>query len=141
MDTTSTSSKASSTTTKATPSPTGGPSWKQKTWFYSLASFLENVVDKQNWSWGDDNVAVVGKGVPAHEWTNGVVKDTDSALQVAYPKGSRNPSATPVGGVGFYSSKRELSSSLSTSPDPAWVVSTDIHWVRDTSRSRHLDRA
>ena len=108
---TTTTSKPSTTSTKPTatpsPKPTGITSWKQKTWFYSLASFLENVVDKQNWSWGDDNVAVVGKGVPAREWTGGVAKDTDSALQVAYPKGSRNPSATPVGGMGFYSSKRE----------------------------------
>lgn len=100
-------------TTAVAPSPprtTPLASWKQKTYFYSIASFLENVVDKQRWTWGSGNVAVLGKGVPASEWKNGKQLDTDSALQVAYPKGSRNPSATPVGGMGFYSSKRELHS-------------------------------
>jgi hypothetical protein len=141
---TTTSSKPSTTSTKPTttpsPKPTGITSWKQKTWFYSLASFLENVVDKQNWSWGDDNVAVVGKGVPAHEWTGGVAKDTDSALQVAYPKGSRNPSATPVGGMGFYSSKREspsvrLMSALNSSLTLQFAPPVDISTAHNVSFS------
>ncbi|GAA5877385.1 hypothetical protein JCM3774_003582 [Rhodotorula dairenensis] len=130
---TTTSSKPSSTTTKApaTPSSTkGSASWKQKTWFYSLASFLEIVVDKQNWSWGDDNVAVVGKGVPAREWTNGVVRDTDSALQVAYPKGSRNPSAKPVGGVGFYSSKLDISTAHNVSFSYSVFFPADFDFVK-----------
>lgn len=51
-------------------------------------------------SWGDSNTAVV-QGVPTSEG------DTDSAVRVLYPTGSRNPSAKPVGGFGFYASPRE----------------------------------
>ncbi|GAA5978572.1 hypothetical protein JCM10908_004409 [Rhodotorula pacifica] len=132
--TTTTSSRSSTTTTTTRPSPTPSPtsatSWKQKTWFYSLAPFLEYIVDKQNWSWGDNDVAVVGKGVPAKEWTNGIAKDTESALQVASPKGSRNPSAKPVGGMGFYSSKLDIAAAHNVSFSYSVFFPTDFDFVK-----------
>lgn len=124
---TSTTKKATTTTTRTTTTSSAKPTstssssgqnlgltdgvtyWKEKTYFYSLDSFKQDVPKNARFSWGDSaggmNVEVVGKGVPADKWTGGVQGDSKSALQVAYPAGSRNPSALPIGGMGFYTSK------------------------------------
>lgn len=106
--------KPPATKTSAAAAPTA-TWWKEKSYFYSLASFLEDVVDKRHWTWGSQNVEVLGKGVPASQWKDGRQGDSKSALQVAYPKGSRNPSSDIVGGMGFYSSKRESAELLDLS--------------------------
>ncbi|BGP22579.1 alginate lyase, polysaccharide lyase family 14 protein [Rhodotorula toruloides] len=93
--------------------------WKEKTYFYSLDSFKQDVPKNARFSWGDSeggmNVEVVGKGVPASKWTGGVQGDSKSALQVAYPAGSRNPSARPIGGMGFYTSKIDITQATNVS--------------------------
>lgn len=111
---TTTTSRATPTsrTTAAPPAATAassGPSasWKQKSIFGSLESFTQNVV--QRWTWGQANTEVI-QGIPASGWKSNNQRDSNSAIQVAYPAGSRNPSASPIGGVGFYSDKRECSS-------------------------------
>ncbi|GAA6013117.1 hypothetical protein JCM11491_005186 [Sporobolomyces phaffii] len=126
--TTTTTSKPKTTTTTTTtttkqsvqtPSSGGGLTdgntfWKEKSSFYSLDSFTTDVVDNKHYSWGANNVAVV-QGVPASEWTGGKQGDKLSALQVAYPKGSRNPGNSPQGGVGFYTSKIDVSAATNVS--------------------------
>ncbi|GAA5877398.1 hypothetical protein JCM16303_003316 [Sporobolomyces ruberrimus] len=113
--TTTTSSKPQPTSSTNSGGLTDGSSfWKQKSSFYSLDSFATDVVDKKHYSWGEDNIAVV-QGVPAQEWTGGNQGDQLSALQVAYPKGSRNPGAQPQGGVGFYSSKIDVTQATNVS--------------------------
>ncbi|ORY78443.1 hypothetical protein BCR35DRAFT_325423 [Leucosporidium creatinivorum] len=110
--TTTTTSAASSTATSNLGLTDGSTYWKQKTTFTSLASFVTDVVQK--FTWGKDNTVVV-QGVPASAWTDGVQGNTDSAIQVAYPAGSRNPSASPIGGVGFYSNKLDISAASNVS--------------------------
>ncbi|BGP05783.1 hypothetical protein JCM10049v2_001596 [Rhodotorula toruloides] len=120
----------SSTTSSAKPTSTstngqnlgltdGVTYWKEKTNFYSLDSFKQDVPKNARFSWGDSaggmNVEVVGKGVPADKWTGGVQGDSKSALQVAYPAGSRNPSALPIGGMGFYTSKIDITQATNVS--------------------------
>ncbi|GAA5983412.1 hypothetical protein JCM5350_007641 [Sporobolomyces pararoseus] len=120
--TTTTTTKKSTTTSKQPEQTTssgggltdGSSFWKEKSSFYSVDSFTTDVVDNKHYSWGADNIAVV-QGVPAKEWTGGKQGDKLSALQVAYPKGSRNPGNNPQGGVGFYSSKIDVSTATNVS--------------------------
>ncbi|BGO97458.1 Polysaccharide lyase family 14 protein [Rhodotorula toruloides ATCC 204091] len=134
---TSTTKKATTTTTRTTTTSSAKPTstssssgqnlgltdgvtyWKEKTYFYSLDSFKQDVPKNARFSWGDSaggmNVEVVGKGVPADKWTGGVQGDSKSALQVAYPAGSRNPSALPIGGMGFYTSKIDITQATNVS--------------------------
>ncbi|GAA5932615.1 uncharacterized protein JCM15063_002155 [Sporobolomyces koalae] len=121
--TTTSKPKTTTTTTAAKPTKTtssgggrtdGSTFWKQKSAFYSLESFTTDVVTNQHYSWGADNIAVL-QGVPAHEWTNGKQGDQLSALQVAYPANSRNPGNKPIGGVGFYSSKIDVTAATNVS--------------------------
>lgn len=84
--------------------------WKQKSAFFSKTSFMQNM-DFTKFSWGDANTAIV-QGVPASSWAAGIEPDSDSAVQVMYPAGSRNPSAKPVGGFGFYSDPRKCCGEL-----------------------------
>ncbi|BGP37717.1 hypothetical protein JCM10449v2_001634 [Rhodotorula kratochvilovae] len=92
-------------------------SWSQDPSFSSLAEFKTAVINSGKFSWGDaqGNVAVVADGVPASGWTGGVKRDSGAALQVAYPAGSRNPSSSPVGGMGFYTSKIDVSQATNVS--------------------------
>ncbi|GAA5881006.1 hypothetical protein JCM1840_007217 [Sporobolomyces johnsonii] len=125
---TSTSSSASATSTG--PGLTNGKTyWKEKTYFYSLASFAEDVVQDDNYSWGEDNIAVV-QGVPANNWTDGVQGDTKSALQVAYPAGSRNPGKVPAGGVGFYSSEIDITAATNVSLSYSVFFPTGFDFVK-----------
>ncbi|GAA5959460.1 hypothetical protein JCM21900_003763 [Sporobolomyces salmonicolor] len=125
---TSTSSSASATSTG--PGLTNGKTyWKEKTYFYSLASFAEDVVQNDNYSWGEDNIAVV-QGVPANNWTDGVQGDTKSALQVAYPAGSRNPGKVPAGGVGFYSSEIDITAATNVSLSYSVFFPTGFDFVK-----------
>ncbi|GJN88777.1 hypothetical protein Rhopal_001746-T1 [Rhodotorula paludigena] len=98
-----TSSNAASTNT--------GLSWAEQTTFSTLDEFKSDVITNGRFGWGETqgNVAVVGSGVPAERWTGGTQGDSGSALQVAFPAGSRNPSASPVGGMGFYTSQIDVS--------------------------------
>ncbi|GAA5904012.1 uncharacterized protein JCM6883_002054 [Sporobolomyces salmoneus] len=88
--------------------------WKEKSSFFSVDSFTTDVVDNKHYSWGGNNIAVY-QGVPAKEWTSGKQGDKLSALQVAYPKGSRNPGNSPQGGVGFYTSKIDVTAATNVS--------------------------
>ncbi|SCZ97717.1 BZ3500_MvSof-1268-A1-R1_Chr4-3g07402 [Microbotryum saponariae] len=121
-----TTTKKKTTTTKATattrPATTmasnkglgdGQTFWKQKTTFGSMESFATDVVKK--WVWGYPSNVKIVQGVPASKWTGGKQLDSSSALQVAYPKGSRNPSKYPIGGVGLYSEKLDLSQASNVS--------------------------
>ncbi|GAA5954385.1 hypothetical protein JCM3765_004444 [Sporobolomyces pararoseus] len=112
--TTTTSKQPQQTTSSGGGLTDGSTFWKEKSSFYSVDSFTTDVVDNQHYSWGADNIAVV-QGVPAKEWTGGKQGDKLSALQVAYPKGSRNPGNNPQGGVGFYSSKIDVSTATNVS--------------------------
>lgn len=91
-----------------------GTSWAQSSSLTTLAEFKSDVINSGRFSWGDTqgNVALLAQGVPASGWTGGVKRDSEPALQVAYPAGSRNPSFSPVGGMGFYTSQSASSLSL-----------------------------
>ena len=105
---TTTTTRATSAVASPTSATSTGPNtfWSQKSIFGSLASFTEDVVQNSRFVWGKTNTVVV-QGVPASGWKNKKQLDTSSAIQVAYPAGSRNPSSLPIGGVGFYSAERE----------------------------------
>ncbi|SCV69074.1 BQ2448_2094 [Microbotryum intermedium] len=105
--------RASTTLASSNALGDGKTFWKQKKTFGSMESFATDVVKK--WVWGyPQNVKVV-QGVPASKWAGGKQLDSASALQVAYPKGSRNPSKYPIGGVGLYSEKLDLSQASNVS--------------------------
>ncbi|GAA6003246.1 hypothetical protein JCM10207_001823 [Rhodosporidiobolus poonsookiae] len=129
--TTTTSSRTSTASSSTNTGLTDGLTyWKQKTGFYSLASFIADVVNNANFSWGSSNVAVVTSGPPASEWTNGDVTDSNPALQVAYPAGSRNPGKTPQGGVGFYSSKIDITQATNVSFSYSVFFPTGFDFVK-----------
>ncbi|GAA6056485.1 hypothetical protein JCM3770_007025 [Rhodotorula araucariae] len=92
-------------------------SWVQDPTFSTLADFRTDVINSGKFSWGDaqGNVAVMPDGVPASRWAGGVKGDSGPALQVTYPAGSRNPSYSPVGGMGFYTSKIDVSQATNVS--------------------------
>ncbi|GAA6036980.1 hypothetical protein JCM8097_005489 [Rhodosporidiobolus ruineniae] len=137
---TTTTTRASTTTTRTTTSATatstgsgltdGVTFWKEKTYFYSLASFITDVVDKSVFSWGKTNVDVVTEGPPAQNWTNGIVTDTRPALQVKYPAGSRNPGGSIQGGVGFYSSKIDITQASNVSFSYSVFFPTGFNFVK-----------
>ncbi|BGP13614.1 hypothetical protein JCM10213_007790 [Rhodosporidiobolus nylandii] len=136
--TTKRASSTTKTTTSAKPTSTSTSSgltdgvtfWKEKTYFYSLASFIQDVVDKANFSWGGNNVAVLKTGPPKSAWTGGKQRDTRPALQVAYPAGSRNPGKTPQGGVGFYSSKIDITAATNVTFSYSVFFPTGFDFVK-----------
>ncbi|GAA5890917.1 hypothetical protein JCM8208_003096 [Rhodotorula glutinis] len=94
-----------------------GTSWAQSSSLTSLAEFKSDVINSGRFSWGDTqgNVALLEQGVPASGWTGGVKRDSEPALQVKYPAGSRNPSFSPVGGMGFYTSQIDVTQATNVS--------------------------
>ncbi|GAA5922443.1 hypothetical protein JCM3775_005731 [Rhodotorula graminis] len=94
-----------------------GTSWAQSSSVTTLAEFKSDVINSGRFSWGDTqgNLALLAQGVPASEWTGGVKRDSEPALQVTYPAGSRNPSFSPVGGMGFYTSQIDVTQATNVS--------------------------